>query len=132
MTSAALQGDALQVSLTANDLEASAAWYVDMLGFTISRRVERDGKLRSIALSAGNVKILLNQDDGAKGRGRSKGEGMSLMITTTGDIDLVAANFKERGGTFDTELGDTPWGARVFRVRDPDNFRWTISRMPPA
>ncbi|MGB7212351.1 MAG: VOC family protein [Gemmatimonadales bacterium] len=128
MTSASLQGDSLQASLTVNDLEASATWYVDMLGFTVARRVERDGKLRSIALTAGTVKILLNQDDGAKGRGRSKGEGMSFQITSSHDIDAIAMNIKQRGGTLDTELGDTPWGARVFRVRDPDNFRWTISR----
>ncbi|MGH7591131.1 MAG: VOC family protein [Gemmatimonadales bacterium] len=128
MTSTALQGESLQASLTVNDLEASAKWYVDMLGFTISRRVERDGKLRGIALAAGNVKILLNQDDGAKGRSRSKGEGMSFMVTTAQDIDPIAANIKERGGALDTEPTDTPWGARIFRVRDPDNFRWTISR----
>lgn len=129
MTATTLQGEALQASLTVNDLEASAAWYVGMLGFSVARRVERDGKLRSIALAAGNVKILLNQDDGAKGRNRSKGEGMSFQISTTQDIDPIARNVKERGGTLDTEPADMPWGARVFRVRDPDNFRWTISRM---
>lgn len=129
MTATTLQGEALQASLTVNDLEASAAWYVGMLGFSVARRVERDGKLRSIALAAGNVKILLNQDDGAKGRNRSKGEGMSFQISTTQDIDPIARNVKERGGTLDTEPADMPWGARVFRVHDPDNFHWTISRM---
>lgn len=132
MTSIALQGDSLQASLTVNDLERSAAWYVELLGFSIARRVERDGKLRGIALTAGNVKILLNQDDGAKGKDRAKGEGMSFMVTTTQDIDAIAANVTARGGTLDTELTDTPWGARMFRVRDPDNFRWTISRMTAA
>jgi len=27
----------------------------------------------------------------------------------------------------DTEPVDTPWGVRMFRLRDPDGFRFAIS-----
>ena len=27
-----------------------------------------------------------------------------------------------------SEPEDMPWGARVFRVRDPDGFQWVIAR----
>ncbi len=123
-----LDGIALQASLTVKDLAESVAWYTEGLGFRISRRVERDGQLRGMALEAGAVRLLLNQDDGAKGWDRTKGLGLSLQITTTDDVDAIAARLKARGTALDTEPKDFPWGARAFRVRDPDGFLLVLSR----
>ena len=127
-----LRGQSLQASLTVKDLATSVAWYVDCVGFTISRRIERDGLLRAVAVQAGDVRIVLNQDDGAKGWERVKGEGMSFQISTTQRIDAVAQRITEHGGKLEMEPKDMPWGARIFRVRDPDGFRWTISHTPAA
>jgi uncharacterized glyoxalase superfamily protein PhnB len=127
-----LQGQSLQASLTVKDLEKSVAWYVGALGFTVSRRIERDGKLRAIAIHAGDVRILLNEDDGAKGWERVKGDGMSFQITTGQDVDLIARRITAYGTKLEMEPKDMPWGARAFRVRDPDGFRWTISRANAA
>ncbi len=123
-----LDGIALQASLTVKDLAESVAWYTEGLGFRISRRVERDGQLRGMALEAGAVRLLLNQDDGAKGWDRTKGLGLSLQITTTDDVDAIAARLQARGTALDTEPKDFPWGARAFRVRDPDGFLLVLSR----
>jgi uncharacterized glyoxalase superfamily protein PhnB len=60
-----------------------------------------------------------------------KGEGQSLQIITSQDVDAIAARIKSRGGTLDAEPMVTPWGARVFRLRDPDGFRFAISSVPP-
>jgi uncharacterized glyoxalase superfamily protein PhnB len=125
--SESLQGVALSASLTVNDLEKSLAWYCDVVGFAVDQRYEREGKLMAASLKAGEVRVLLTQDDGAKGANRAKGEGFSLMITTDQDVDAIASRVRERGVTLDTEPVDTPWGARVFRMRDPDGFRLTIS-----
>ena len=126
------RGRALVASLTANDLQKSLAWYLDVLGFTVDQRYEREGVLRGVSLKAGTVRILLGQDDGAKGWDRKKGDGMSLMITTAQDVDELAARIKERGGTLESEPADMPWGARVFRVQDPDGFKLAISsEVPP-
>ncbi len=123
-----LMGQSLQASLTVKDLEASVRWYTEAAGFTVSRRIERDGKLRSVAVQAGDVRILLNQDDGAKGWDRVKGQGMSFQVNTNLPIDPIAERIKSHGVTLETEPQDAPWGARYFRIRDPDGFRWTISR----
>jgi len=131
-TSDGLRGDSLQASLTVKDLEKSVTWYVDVVGFAVERRVERDGQLRAVAVSAGAVRILLNQDDGAKGWDRVKGEGFSLQISTTQSVDDIARRIKARGGTLEMEPQDMPWGARIFRLRDPDGFRWTISAVRAA
>jgi uncharacterized glyoxalase superfamily protein PhnB len=72
------------------------------------------------------VPILLTQDDGAKGLDRIKGEGISLQLTTAQNIDELARRIQERGGKLDSEPADA-WGARVFRLRDPDGFKLVIS-----
>lgn len=121
---------ALSVSLTVKDLQKSLAWYRDVVGFTLDLMHERDGKARSASLKAGDVRIRLNQDDGAKGWTRVKGEGLSLYLSTVQDVDGIAKRIKERGGTLESEPADMPWGARVFALRDPDGFRFSISSIP--
>lgn len=123
---------ALTASLTVKDLRKSWAWYQDVVGFTLDRTIERDGTLRAVALRAGDVRLLLNQDDGAKGWDRVKGVGFSLQLVTQQSVDAVAAHIKAKGGTLLTEPADQPWGARVFRVEDPDGFKLTISTPRPA
>jgi len=122
----------LSAALTVKDLEASTAWYRDVLGFAVDRNHERGGKLVAVSLKAGDVRILLGQDDGARGLDRVKGQGFSLQITTDQDIDELANGVRSRGVKLDTEPVDTPWGARVFRVTDPDGFRLAISSVPRA
>ena len=53
----------LSVSLTVKDLQKSLAWYRDVVGFTIDQKYEREGKLMAVALKAGNVRVLIGQDD---------------------------------------------------------------------
>ncbi len=126
------RGRTLSASLTVKDLQKSVAWYRDVMGFTVDREHERAGKLMAVSLKAGVVRILLAQDDGAKGSDRVKGEGLSLMITTSQSIDDLANRVKTLGGTLDTEPTDVPWGPRMFRLRDPDGFKLVISSEPPA
>ena len=121
----------LSISLTVKDLDTSLAWYNDVLGFTIDRKIEREGKLRSVALKAGNARISINQDDGAKGWDRIKGQGFSLNITTEQNIDKIANRIKELGGVLDTEPADMPWGSRLFRLKDPDGYKLAISSPRP-
>lgn len=121
-----LQGKLLSASLTANDIQKSLAWYRDVLGFTVEKEFAREGKLMAVSLSAGAVRILLGQDNGAKGTDRVKGEGFSLQITTNQNIDELANRIKARGGVLEAEPADA-WGARVFRLLDPDGFKLVIS-----
>ena len=116
----------LEAALTVRDLAASVAWYRDVAGFAVDREHHRDGRLLAVRVSAGAVNILLVQDDGAKGLDRVKGAGFSLQITTEQDIDALAARVRSRGGEFATEPA-TVLGTRMFRLRDPDGFLFTIS-----
>ena len=122
-----LKAESLQASLTVRNLDRSADWYTEVLGFEVDRRHEREGKLIAVSLRAGAVRILLTQDDGGRGFERQKGEGMSLQFTTQQDADSLAAAIKQKGTALDTEPVTAPHGARIFRLRDPDGFRLTIS-----
>ena len=120
-----LKARTLGVSLTVNDLERSLVWYRDVVGFDVDQRYEREGRLMAVALAAGDVKILLTPDDGRRGE-RKKGEGFSMQLITPQNVDGIAARIRASGGVLETEPADV-WGARAFRLRDPDGFLWVIS-----
>ena len=120
------EASALSASLTVRDLQTSLAWYRDVLGFSVHRTFDRAGTMFAASLRAGAVAILLTQDDGARGLDRTKGQGISLRLTTARNIDDLAGGIRERGGTLESEPFDA-WGARVFRLRDPDGFKLAIS-----
>jgi uncharacterized glyoxalase superfamily protein PhnB len=114
------------VSITVKDIYKSADWYQRVVGFGVERTAEREGRLSLVALKAGDARLSLNQDNGAKGWDRIKGLGFSINIWTTDDIDAIANRIKASGGTLDSEPVDAPWGARYFRLTDPDGFKLAI------
>jgi uncharacterized glyoxalase superfamily protein PhnB len=116
-------------SLTVNDLQASIAWYRDIVGFILGDTWERDGKMAGAELLAGNAAINLSQDNWAKGRDRIKGEGFRLYLHTAQDINVIAARIKVAGGTLASEPVDQPWGSRTFDLVDPDGYKLTISSL---
>jgi catechol 2,3-dioxygenase-like lactoylglutathione lyase family enzyme len=119
----------LSVSLTVNDLGASVAWYRDVLGFSVERNFEREGKAFATRLSAGPVLLLLTQDNGTRGAERAKGEGLSLRFTTKQSVDAVADRIQALGYPLESPPFDG-FGMRAFRVRDPDGFLLVISSEP--
>ena len=121
-----LVAQSLDASLTTADVIRSRDWYRDVLGFEVDREFERDGGVFAVSMRAGSVRILVTQDNGVRGTDRVKGEGFSLQITTSQDIDAIAAAAKQAGAVLDTEPMDA-WGVRVFRLRDPDGFRLVFS-----
>lgn len=122
-----LRARALMISLTVKDMQASLAWYRDVVGFTVEQKYEFEGTLRAVSLKAGAVQILLNQDDGAKGLDRAKGQGFSFQLTTAQSVDDIANRIKANGGSLVSEPAEMPWGVRMFRLRDPDGFNLAIS-----
>jgi len=119
----------ISASLTVNNMQKSLAWYRDVVGFTVDEEYERDGRPVAVSLKAGAVKLMLNQDDGAKGE-RVKGEGFSVYFTTAQNVDELANRIKASGGVLESDPVDMPWGSRVFRLKDPDGFRLVIASEP--
>jgi len=126
----ALDGQSLRASLTVRDIAQSLAWYRDALGFAVDREFARDGRVFAISLRAGSVRVLLTQDDGSRGTDRVKGEGFSLSIVTTQDLDAIAQRVAEHTGTA-VAAEDSRFG-RVLRLQDPDGFRFVLMPEPRA
>ena len=126
--------DALQVStiapgLTVDDLQKSISFY-QALGFAIDEKWEENGTLLGVMMRAGKSQIGLNQDDWKKGRDRKKGGGMRLFMSTTQNVDDIAARAKGAGIRLVSEPHDTEWKSRAFEVTDPSGFLLTIASEP--
>jgi uncharacterized glyoxalase superfamily protein PhnB len=128
-TAAGLNATTLGCSLTCKAIETSIAFYRDVLGFAVDMTFEHEGKLAGAVISAGTIRIVINQDDGKLGWERIKGQGLYLQINvgSAADVDAAAVRIKAAGGTLVDEPEDRPWGARMFQFRDPDGFKFGVS-----
>jgi catechol 2,3-dioxygenase-like lactoylglutathione lyase family enzyme len=125
-TQAALQGT-ISVALTASDLNRSIEFYTKGLGFHEDERMEDNGKLQGVLLSAGGAHLGISQDDFSKGRDRKKGIGLSVHVETDQDIGALAQRAKKAGLRLDHEPGPLPWGPNGFSLKDPDGFTVFVS-----
>lgn len=131
MSASSLTLNAIRPGLTVGDIEKSLAWYQDVLGFSVKDRwIDDDGVLYGAELGAGDLSVMLGQDDWQKGRERKKGEGVRLYFITAQDVDVLAAEVKAKGGTLAHEPEDQAWGSRDFAIDDPDGYHLTITTVP--
>lgn len=127
--SSPLNATTLGCSLTCKDVVASIRWYTEVLGFRVAHEFERDGKPAGAIIVAGDIRIVLNQDDGKLGWDRIKGQGcyFQINVASPADVDAAAARLKAAGSELLSEPEDRPWGARMFQFRDPDGFKMGVS-----
>jgi uncharacterized glyoxalase superfamily protein PhnB len=128
-TTSALNATTMGCSLTCKNVDASIRFYTEVLGFSVDQKFEQDGKLAGATISAGNIRIVLNQDDGKLGWDRIKGQGfyLQLNVASAADVDSAAARIRKAGGTLLNEPADRPWGARMFQFKDLDGFKLGVS-----
>lgn len=126
---AVINATTLGCSLTCKDIVASMNWYRDAVGFGVEHTFEYEGKTVAAVVSAGNIRMVLNQDDGKLGWDRIKGQGFFLQINvaTPADVDAAAARITATGWTLLNEPADRPWGARMFQFLDPDGYKLGVS-----
>lgn len=128
-TAALLNATNLGCSLTCKDLDASIRFYRDAVGFGVAQTFEREGKVATAVVVAGDIRIVLNQDDGKLGWTRIKGQGFYLQINvpTVADVDAAAARIKATGAALLSEPADRAWGVRMFQFLDLDGFKLGVS-----
>jgi uncharacterized glyoxalase superfamily protein PhnB len=116
----------ISASLYVKDLYQSVEWYREKVGFYVERTFQRDGKVTGVALRAGDVRLLINQDYGRSERDRAHRTAFALEFTTAQDIDALAAAIRQRGGQIESETDPTV-GTRILRLCDPDGFTLVIA-----
>ena len=126
---AALNATTLGCSITCKEISASIRFYHEAVGFAVEQTFEREGKVVGAIVSAGDIRIVLNQDDGKLGWDRIKGQGFYLQINVPAyaDVDGAAVRIKAAGGTLLSEPADRPWGVRMFQFKDLDGFKLGVS-----
>ncbi len=128
-TAAVLHATTLGCSITCKDLVASIRFYHEAVGFAVAQQFEHDGKVVAAVIMAGDIQIVLNQDDGQLGWDRIKGQGCCLQINvpSSADVDAAAVRIQAGGGILLSEPADRPWGARMFQFNDLDGFKLGVS-----
>mgnify|MGYP001015558500 FL=1 len=128
-SSPAINATNLGCSITCKNIDASIRFYRDAIGFAVAHTFENEGKVAAAVVTAGDIRIVLNQDDGKLGWDRIKGQGFYLQINVASpaDVDAAAARIKAAGGTLLNEPADRPWGARMFQFTDLDGFKLGVS-----
>ncbi len=128
-TTAVLHATQLGCSLTCKDLDASIRFYRDAVGFVVADTYAHEGKVVAAVVAAGDIRIVLNQDDGKLGWDRIKGQGFYLQINVAdlADVDAAAARIKAAGGALLSEPANREWGVRMFQFKDLDGFKLGVS-----
>jgi len=129
MTASGFNATTLGCSLTCKNLDSAIRFYRDAIGFTVEHSFEHEGKVVAAVIAAGDIRIVLNQDDGKLGWDRIKGQGFYLQVNVAApaDVDAAAERIKAAGGSLLNEPADRPWGARMFQFLDPDGFKLGVS-----
>jgi uncharacterized glyoxalase superfamily protein PhnB len=115
----------MTTTLAVADVEASLDWYRDSLGFVVDRVYRSGEAIAGVLLKAGTAQLMLTPRGSSGARGGE--QPVALHFSTAQDIDALADRIKAAGGALAAEPAALPFGARAFRVRDPDGFLLTIS-----
>lgn len=122
------------LSLNVDDVEASASWLQQHLGFT--RQMEADGFASLRHPDAGlNVIFLrtgLETFKPAPVAGRADG---LLVVLVVDDVDGEYERLQAEGVTVVTPIETEPWGERYFQVADPNGVVYQLVEWvhePPA
>jgi lactoylglutathione lyase len=118
--------EALRCELFPDDLDASVAFYVDVLSFRVIRD-ERSAPAPYVALRRGDVRVGLAARPAPEHPTlRRPPTGVELVLEVD-DLDAAHAHVLNSGWPLVEDLTDRPWGLRDFRLVDPHGYYWRIT-----
>lgn len=123
------QSTKLQVNLAVRDLQVSAAFYTETLGF--KERANSPGYIllqrNDLVLGLKTDELLWYPDPGEQPvESLVRGVGVELVLEAS-DIDQFHARMQQAGVAIHEPLKVQPWGATDFRMLDPDGYYWRIT-----
>jgi predicted enzyme related to lactoylglutathione lyase len=114
----------LRIELFVEDLGASLAFYTNVLGFRAEHRgrdyasVRNGAVLFGLGLAHG---LPANHHFSQLALQQQKGVGTEIVLEVT-DVDAYHRRVLESGHRLAAPPRDRPWGARDFRIVDPDGY----------
>jgi catechol 2,3-dioxygenase-like lactoylglutathione lyase family enzyme len=122
------------MELFVEDMDASVAFYQDLLGFRVQRRDAGYASLRrgGVVLGLGPVAKLPESGEGAgftrERLSRDKGAGVEIVLELDGldEVEALYARCRERA-VISAALELRPWGLHDFRLADPDGYYLRIT-----
>lgn len=116
--------------LAVSDLEASAHWYQEVLGFRdvfTFRMPDNRPVLAHLRWAKYADLLLVRPHTPLSG---SRGVGVTLFFAMPESepfVDGLADRAREKGASILSGPADTPWKARDVTIADPDGFRLTFT-----
>jgi lactoylglutathione lyase len=108
------------------DLDAVVAFYVDVLGFALTRD-ERAAEQPYVALGRGEVRVgAAARPEVPDREPRRPPAGVELVLEVD-DLDADRARVAAAGWRVAEDITRRPWGLRDFRVLDPSGYYWRIT-----
>jgi uncharacterized glyoxalase superfamily protein PhnB len=119
-------------TLAVRELEASARWYQEALGFENVFTIPGPGGAPLLVhLRWAKYADVLLRRSREPTDPTPKGVGVTLSFAVvTGRVDDVAERARRYGAPLLTEPTNQPWNARDFSITDPDGFVLTFTQGP--
>lgn len=112
--------------LAVPDLEASAAWYRDTLGFEVHEIGDPGWRI----LILGGCRLMIGHCPDAM-PAAELGDHSYFAYWTVDDVDAWHARVSAAGATLVKPLRSEPWGMREFGLRTLDGHRIMIGQVLP-
>ena len=112
----------ITLSSSVSDLDASIAWFKNVLGFEEVFKVAEAG-WAEVSTPAAGVSIGLDQTD-ADG----DGSGGSIPVFGVVDIDAARAELEAKGVKFEGETRELPGMVKLATFFDPDGNRYMFAQ----
>lgn len=121
-----------QSLLMVSDLDASVAFYRDVIGLDVSQKKESN-----VEFETGESTLVLEEDFpddvledfGLPHPGEDRGNGVIVVldVDTPEHVDDTIERIGDAGYEIRMEPRDVPWGRRMALVADPDRYTVEIS-----
>jgi uncharacterized glyoxalase superfamily protein PhnB len=123
--------------LAVNDIDASIAFYRDVLGFTQNWKMQDDNQRTNFAcVRMGDAEILLGVVEGFVDPAdlAKRGIGVQLYVEVPENIaiDVLYERACQRPPTIVRHIENRNWGERAFVVRDLDGYQLMLAQRVTA
>lgn len=112
----------ITLSSAVSDLEASLAWFKDVMGFDETFKVAEAG-WAEVATPAEGVSIGLSQTDEPV-----DGDGGSTPVFGVDDIDAARGELEAKGVKFEGDTVELPGMVKLATFFDPDGNRYMLAQ----